>query len=241
VKTEVLPDLEGVARRAAAFFAEEARTAVARRGRFLVALSGGTTPARMLELLVQEEVPWPLVHLFQVDERVVAASDPARTFTHLKASLLDKVPIPANQVHPMPVEALNLKAAAAGYAEILRQIAGTPPILDLVHLGLGEDGHTASLVPGDHALDDQDAEVAITGPYLGHRRMTLTFPMLARARRILWLVVGPAKAPALSRLRRGDRFIPAGRLPAERAVIFGDATAFGVDRGTNFHIAKEPS
>lgn len=225
MKIEVLADAEAASRRAASFIAEEARMAVSGHGRFLVALSGGTTPSRMLELLVDEDVPWPLVHLFQVDERVVEASDTARNFTRLRATLLDKVPLPPNQIHPMPVEEPDLVAAAAQYSSTLRQLAGTPPILDLVHLGLGEDGHTASLIPDDPALDEMRSEVAVTAPHLGYRRMTLTFPILGRAQRILWLVTGLSKAPALLRLRRDDRSIPAGRLPKEHALLLADLAA----------------
>jgi 6-phosphogluconolactonase len=190
-----------------------------------MALSGGTTPSRMLELLADEAMPWPLIHLFQVDERVAGASDPARNFTRLRANLLDQIPLPADQVHPMPVEEEDLAAAAERYSAALRQIAGIPPILDLVVLGLGEDGHTASLVPGDPVLDEVESEVAVTGPYQGYRRMTLTYPILGRAQRILWLVTGPSKAPALMRLCGGDRSIPAGRLPAERALLLVDIAA----------------
>ncbi len=225
MKIEVLADPEAVARRAAAFVAEEARRAARDRGRFLVALSGGTTPLRMLERLAEADVPWPLVHVFQVDERIVEASDPARNFTGLRRSLLERVPVPAEQIHPMPVEYADLAAAAAQYAATLRVIAGTPPVLDLVHLGLGDDGHTASLAPGDPVLEVVGAEVAITGPYRGCRRMTLTYPMLDRARCILWLVTGPGKTEALRHLGRGDRSLPAGRVSTERALLLADGVA----------------
>lgn len=225
MKVEVLADPEAVAQRAAAFVAGEARGAVRDRGRFLVALSGGATPSRMLERLVEEDLPWPLVHVFQVDERVVGASDPARNFAQLRAGLLERVPVPADQIHPMPVEAADLGAAAAAYSAILREFAGTPPVLDLVHLGLGDDGHTASLVPGDPVLDVVGGEVAVTGPYRGFRRMTLTYPVLDRARRILWLVTGSGKTEALRRLGGGDRSIPAGRVPTEGALLLADRAA----------------
>jgi len=225
VKVEILSNAEEMAQGAAAFLAAEARAAVRARGRFLLALSGGTTPLRMLELLVGADIPWSRVHLFQVDERVVAADDAARNLKGLRAALLDKISLPADQLHPLPVEAANLSDGAAEYATMLRQFAGTPPRLDLIHLGLGEDGHTASLVPGDPALQELQSEVAVTHPYQGYRRLTLTYPVLDRARCLLWLVTGPAKAPALLRLRRGDRSIPAGRVMSERAVLFADASA----------------
>lgn len=230
MKTEVLPSGEDVARRAAAFIAQQARLAARERGRFLLATSGGTTPSRMFELLADEDLPWRLIHLFQVDERVAQASDPARNFTPLRANLLDRVRIPENQVHPMPVEDADLPTAAARYAASLRQIAGTPPILDLIHLGLGVDGHTASLVPGDPALEVLDTETAVTEPYGGYRRMTLTYPVLECARLILWMVTGPEKATALLRLRGGDHSIPAGRVPTNRALLLADAAAMGVLR-----------
>ena len=225
MKAEVLLDAESVARRAAALIAEEARAAVGARGRFLLATSGGTTPWRTLELLADEDVPWSAVHLFQVDERVTAASDPARNLAGLRVSLLQRVPMLEAHVHAMPVEAADLDAAAARYASILGKVAGTPPLLDLVQLGLGTDGHTASLVPGDPVLEVVDSEVAVTGLYYGHRRMTLTYPPINRARLVLWVVTGSDKAPVLSRLRRGDHSIPAGRVHPERALLLADSAA----------------
>ncbi len=225
MKAEVLADPEAAAHRAAAFVAGEARRAVRERGRFLVALSGGTTPMRMLQLLPEEDVPWPHVHVFQVDERVVDPSDPARNFTQLRRSLLEKVPVPAEQIHPMPLEEADLSKAAARYSATLRRFAGTPPVLDLVHLGLGDDGHTASLVPGDPALDGVDGEVAVTGSYRGFRRMTLTYPVLDGARCILWLVTGSGKTEALLRFCRSDRSIPAGRVSTRRALLLTDEAA----------------
>jgi 6-phosphogluconolactonase len=219
VDVEVLDDAAAVARRGAAQLAAAARTAAAERGRFLVALSGGSTPWQMLRVLVDEDVPWPAVHVFQVDERVAPAGDPDRNLTQLRECLLDRVPLPEEQLHPMPVENADLEAAVRDYAATLARQAGTPAVLDLVHLGLGSDGHTASLVPDDPVLDVGDADVAITAPYAGHRRMTLTYPALDRARRVLWLVTGAAKAAMLARLRAGDREIPAGRVGGDRSLI----------------------
>jgi 6-phosphogluconolactonase len=125
----------------------------------------------------------------------------------------------------MPMEASDLQAAAARYALTLQEIAGSPPVLDLVHLGLGPDGHTASLVPGDPVLDVADADVALTGVYQGRRRMTLTYPIINRARRILWLVTGSEKAPLLVRLRAGDPSIPAGRIRRDQALVVADRAA----------------
>jgi len=223
----VLADADAVARRAAAIIAGEARAAVAARGRFVVAVSGGHTPWVMLRALADEDVPWAGVHVFQVDERVAPAGDPDRNLTHLRESLLDHAPLSPEQLHAMPVEARDLDAAAAPYAATLRALAGSPPVLDLVHLGLGPDGHTASLVPGDPVLDLTGADVGLTGPYQGRRRMTLTYPTLDRARRVLWLVTGSEKVGMLARLRRGDASIPAGRVSQDRALVVADRAAAG--------------
>jgi 6-phosphogluconolactonase len=181
----------------------------------------------MLRALAHEQVPWNAVHMFQVDERVAPPGDPDRNLTHIRESLLTRVTLASGQLHPMPVEDNDLASAAARYAQELRKIAGSPPVLDLAHLGLGPDGHTASLVPGDPVLEIADADVALTGLYQQRRRMTLTYPMLNRARRILWLVTGPEKVEMLTRLRAGDRTIPAGRVLNDQALILADAAAAG--------------
>jgi len=205
--------------------AAEARAAVAARGRFIVAFSGGHTPWQMLRALADEEIPWAGVHVVQVDERVAGAGDPDRNLTHLRESLLAHCPLRPEQVHAMPVESADLEAASRHYALTLRQIAGSPTVLDLAHLGLGPDGHTASLVPGDPVLDVTDVDVALTGIYSGRRRMTLTYPMLNRSRRIVWLVTGREKAEMLERLCRGDRSIPAGRISRDQALVLADQEA----------------
>ncbi len=225
MKIDVLADADAVVREAAAFIAAEARAAVAARGRFVLAVSGGHTPWLMLRALAGESVPWPEVHLFQVDERVAPAGDPDRNLTHLRESLLTRVPLRPEQVHAMPVEASDLEAAARSYAQVLQEIAGSPPVLDLVHLGLGADGHTASLVPGDPVLDVTNTDVALTGIYQGRRRMTLTYPVLNRARRILWLVTGAEKAGPLVRLRAADASIPAGQVRQDQALVLADRAA----------------
>jgi 6-phosphogluconolactonase len=225
VRIEVLDDGDAVAKRAAAIIAEEARLAVAARGRFTMAVSGGRTPWAMLRILAGEDVPWAGVHVVQVDERVAPAGDPDRNLTHLGESLLERAPLRAQQVHAMPVESSDLDAAAASYAATLREIAGSPPVLDLVHLGLGPDGHTASLVPGDPVLEVADRDVGLAGPYQARRRMTLTYPTLDRARRILWVVTGSEKAGMLVRLRDGDRTIPGGRVCRDNARVLADRGA----------------
>lgn len=176
----------------------------------------------MFDALAELGVPWPDVHLFQVDERVAPRGDPARNLTVLEAHLVDRVQVPASQVHRMPVETVDREDAAARYAEELRAVAGHPVVLDLVHLGLGADGHTASLVPGDPVLEAM-TDVAMSGVYQGHRRMTLTYPLLARARRILWLVTSGVKRSMLERLIRGDPRVPAGCVAQDAAeVVIGD-------------------
>jgi 6-phosphogluconolactonase len=222
---DVLADAYAAARAVATLIAAEARAVTADRGRFVLAVSGGHTPWLMLRALAGEPVPWPAVHLVQVDERVAPAGDPDRNLTHIRESLLAHAPLRPEQVHAMPVEALNLEVAAGGYARLLREVAGSPPVLDLVHLGLGPDGHTASLVPGDPVLDVADADVAPTGVYQGRRRMTLTYPVLNRARRVLWLVTGGEKAGPLARLCAGDASIPAGRVRQDRGLVLADRAA----------------
>jgi 6-phosphogluconolactonase len=225
VKIEALADDDAVARAGAAFTAAEARAAVAARGRFVMAVSGGHTPWKMLRALADQQVPWADVHVVQVDERVAPAGHEDRNLTHLRASLLAHCPLRSEQVHAMPVEATDLERACDRYAATLREVAGTPAVLDLAHLGLGLDGHTASLVPGDPVLDVTDADVALTGFYQDRRRMTLTYPMLDRSRRIVWLVTGREKAEMLARLRETDRSIPAGRVSQPQAVVLADHEA----------------
>lgn len=225
MKVEVYADADAVANKAAGLIATMARDAVADRGRFVMAVSGGHTPWQMLRALANEDVPWENLHVAQVDERVARAGDPDRNLTHLHESLLEHAPLRPDQIYAMPVEASDLEAAAKRYALTLREIAGTPPVLDLAHLGLGPDGHTASLVPGDPVLNVTDSDVALTGVYQERRRMTLTYPMLNRSRRILWLVTGSDKVAALQRLRDGDRSIPAGRIQAANALVLADQAA----------------
>jgi 6-phosphogluconolactonase len=225
MKIRVLPDADAVAQEAAAIIAAEARAAVAVRGRFVMAVSGGHTPWHMLRALADEEVPWEGVQVVQVDERLAPAGDPDRNLTRLRENLLERAPLRPEQISAMPVEASDLEAAAARYALTLQEIAGSPPVLDLTHLGLGPDGHTASLVPEDPVLDVTDADVALTGVYQGRRRMTLTYPILNRSRRVLWLVTGGDKAGPLALLRDGDRSIPAGRVRQDEALVLADRAA----------------
>ena len=227
MRIEVLSDDGAVAKRGAAVIAEGARAAVAARGRFILAVSGGRTPWPMLHALAAEDIPWKSVHIAQVDERVAPAGHPDRNLTHLRETSLQYGLLSPGQIYAMPVEAPDLEGAAMRYAVTLEEIAGKPPVFDIVHLGLGSDGHTASLVPGDPVLEVTDADVALTGVYQGRRRMTLTYPVLDRARHILWLVTGGEKAGMLARLRTGDGSIPAGRVRRDRALVLADQAAAG--------------
>jgi 6-phosphogluconolactonase len=217
LREERLPDAQAAAERGAELIAGFAAQSIAERGHFSFAVSGGRNPWVMFGKLYGK-VPWERVTIFQVDERVAPDGDPDRNLTHLLRSLPAE---DAADVRPMPVTAHDLEQAAADYASAL------PSVLDLVHLGLGPDGHTASLVPGDPVLEIEDRDVAVTGEYQGRRRMTLTFPPLNRARRILWLVTGEDKVDALARLRAGDPSIPAGRVSNAHALVVADAAAAG--------------
>ena len=211
----VVADAGALAREAASLVAAIVHDVVAARGRFTFAVSGGHTPWAMFAELAGHNLPWEAVRIFQVDERVAPEGAPDRNLTHLRRSLGTA---PATVV-PMPVGEPDLDTAAASYG------AALPERFDLVHLGLGADGHTASLVPGDAVLDVGDRLVAVTEPYQGRRRMTLTYSGLARADRLLWLVSGPDKVDALARLLGGGQSIPAGRVQAKRSTILADAAA----------------
>ncbi len=225
LSVEVLDTAGAVANRAAQAIAAAAREAIEARGRFLFAVSGGHTPWVMLRALAAEELPWPAMKIFQVDERVAPAGDADRNLTHLKETLLELAPLRPEQMLAMPVEAEDLKQAAAEYAQTLRRECGSPPVLDLVHLGLGPDGHTASLLPGDPVLDVRAQDVAVAGPYQGRRRMTLTYPVIDRARQVLWVVTGAEKVQMLSRLLHHDAGIPAGRVDCEKSLVLADVAA----------------
>jgi 6-phosphogluconolactonase len=224
---EMLDTADAVANRAAQEIASAARAAIGARGRFLFAVSGGHTPWVMLRALAEAEIPWRAVRIFQVDERVAPAGHRDRNLTHLKESLLDRAPLRPGQILAMPVEAADLNGAASEYAQTLRRECGSPVVFDLVHLGLGPDGHTASLVPGDPVLDMSDVDVAVAGPYHGRRRLTLTYPAINRARQVLWVVTGADKASMLHRLLDCDAGIPAGRVRLETSLVLVDAAAAG--------------
>jgi 6-phosphogluconolactonase len=217
---EVVADERAAAQRGAELIAAVATAAVAERNIFAAAMSGGRTPWGMLARLSEmEAMPWANTELFQADERIAAPGSEERNLTHMVLGLsLDH----QASLRPMPVTQRDLEAAAREYESSL------PERLDLVHLGLGADGHTASLIPGDPVLDVADRRVAVTEtPYRGHRRMTLTYPELAAARHIVWLVTGEAKREALAKLLAGDRSIPAGRVENDQMVVVADEAAAG--------------
>ncbi|HET8815511.1 MAG TPA: 6-phosphogluconolactonase [Solirubrobacterales bacterium] len=218
IALEVAGDEKAASRRAAELIAEAGAAAVAERDRFTVAMSGGRSPWAMLAILGDlEAMPWERTELFQVDERIAAPGDQARNLTHMVLGLSMEHQA---ALRPMPVTQRDLDAAAREYE------ASLPDRLDLIHLGLGPDGHTASLVPGDPVLEVSDRRVAITAePYQDHRRMTLTYLALDEARRILWLVTGSDKREPLVKLLEGDESIPAGRVRNEEMVVVADEAA----------------
>lgn len=220
IELEVCADEKAAARRAAELIAADGDDAAGERGAFAFAMSGGRSPWAMLAILGElEEMPWRQTELFQVDERVAAPGDPDRNLTHMVLGLsMDH----QTTLRPMPVTQRDLEAAAQEYESTL------PERFDLVHLGLGPDGHTASLVPDDPVLEVSDRRVALTGAtYQGHQRMTLTYPALAAARKVLWLVTGAEKREPLAKLLAGDESIPAGRVKNEAMIVVADQAAAG--------------
>ncbi|HEY7377351.1 MAG TPA: 6-phosphogluconolactonase [Steroidobacteraceae bacterium] len=195
------------------------------RGRCVMAWSGGETPWKTLEELITRNVPWHALQVVQVDERVVASTDPRRNFARIHALLCKRGRLDETQLHPMPVERPDPDLAARDYARTLASIAGSPPILDIVQLGLGTDGHTASLLPGAPTLRITDRDVAATETVAGTRRMTLTLPCINRARAHCWIITGTPKAVRLRELLAGREEIPAAKVTREQAIVFADAAA----------------
>lgn len=207
-----------VARDAAQMIARAGSAAIAERGRFLLAVSGGETPRPMFAALAAANLDWSRVELFQVDERVAPRGSSARNLSTIESVF------GSAQIHAMPVERADLRAAASAYEAVLQRAAGTPPVLDLIHLGLGDDGHTASLFADDAAVNVTDADVAITAPHADHLRMTLTLPMINRARARLWLVCGARKCAIAGQLRAGDPAIVASRVHRQNSWLVTDCT-----------------
>lgn len=225
MRLEVASTEEAAGAVAAKLIATVLGIAIGKRTRASIALSGGNSPRPMLQALAREALDWSAIHVYQVDERVVARGDSARNLGALDEILVWRGPLPRRNLHPMWVDRADLDAAAESYGQEIAQVAGDPPILDLVHLGLGPDGHTASLFPGDPALRVKDRSVTVTEEHNGHRRMTLTLPVLSRARSVLWFVTGAAKAGVVSDLHAGGAPFPAGLVARRRAVLVVDKAA----------------
>lgn len=225
MRVNVEPTPAAVAQAAADWLRDEIEAAVAQRNRCLLALSGGRTPWEMLTALAAEPLPWSRLEVYQVDERVVPKDDARRNARRLEEVLLAPGRLAPSAFHGMPVDARNLELAATDYEAALERAAGLLPVLDVVQLGLGADGHTASLFAGDPVMSMQDRDVALSGPYDDTRRMTFTYPLIDRARRILWIVTGAEKADAVFRLLAGDASIPGARVAKVRATLFVDEAA----------------
>lgn len=236
VETVVLPTPTDVTAAAADGFVTAARNAIRKRGRFLVALSGGRTPHTAFHLLWAwprvTQVAWEQVEILWSDERAVPPDDPESNYGAARESLLVHLPgLRPEAVHRMAGEAADLDRAARDYEDELRRVAGTAvdevPTLDLIWLGMGVDGHTASLCPGDDALLITDRLVVATWPPgYDTPRLTLTYPVLNAARQVTFLVVGAEKAETLAAVRAGAD-LPAARVHAERVSWLVDAAAAG--------------
>ena len=218
---DVVNDREALAERVAQRLADHIRDAVEARGAAYVGLSGGPVPPPMFRRLSDIDLPWDKVHLFQIDERVAPDGDPDRNANAIQTNLLDRTPAVG---HLMPVTADDLDAAAAEYDQLLQELCGG--VLDVIHLGLGDDGHTASLLPNDPVLDVTDADITMTGEYRGRRRMTFTYPSINRSRAIVWEVTGADKADAVKALLGGGD-VPGARIAQNNAVLVVTADAAG--------------
>jgi 6-phosphogluconolactonase len=230
---EILADPENLARRVADWILD---LATARDGVFAVALSGGSTPQRLYQLLAgapyRAGFPWSRTHWFWGDERFVPHDDALSNYRMVREAMLSRVPIPAGNIHPMPTEGVTPEAAAAAYARELNSFYGAArldplrPLFDVTLLGLGPDGHTASLFPGTSVLAERDRWVAaVVGTKL-EARITLTYPALESSRHTAFLVAGKEKSAILDRFRRGDETLPAARLhPTGTLWLFADAAA----------------
>ncbi len=225
MRLEIAKTAAGAAEVAARLIATVLSISLGRRTRASIALSGGNSPLPMLKALAREPLDWSAIHVYQVDERVVARGDSARNLGSLDEILVWRGPLPRRNLHPMWVDRANLYGAAESYARELAQVAGDPAILDVVHLGLGTDGHTASLFPGDPVLEIEDRSVALTKEHNGYRRMTLTLPVLSRARSVVWFATGADKAGVVGELYAGGAPFPAGRVSRRRAILVADEAA----------------
>ncbi len=223
LELHVYSDADELGRGAADQIASHLQWAIERNGTATLAVSGGNSPKLMFEALARHPVGWRDVHVLQVDERMAPDGDPARNANLLQSALLDAIDIPPDHVHLIPVRD-DLDAAAREYEQTLRTFGNG--VLDVVHLGLGDNGHTASLMPNDPVLAVEDRLVShTTTPFECHQRVTLTYPALNAARHIVWLIEGESKAPMLRLLVAGDDSIPAGRVLQDRAAVYCDEPA----------------
>lgn len=211
MRIETLNDDAAVAERTAEVIAQAANDAHRRSGRAVLAFSGGSTPAPMLRQLGAMDLNWNATHIVQVDERVAPDGHPDRNWTMITDSLVKTTGISESLLHPMPVTDDDLEAAAERYATLLTRLCGVPPAADVVHLGIGGDGHTASLVPGDPVLEVDDRWVALAGPYQGRQRMSFTYPTINAGGLLVWQVTGADKADALREGLQGTD-VPASKV-----------------------------
>ncbi len=231
----VFDDPATLAREGAAWLAERARAST---GRFVVALSGGSTPKPLYEALAQpplrDSFPWERVHWVMGDERFVDVADPASNFGMACAAFLSHVPAPSGNIHPVPFDGLTPEEGAAAYERTLKALYGADtldparPLLDVNLLGLGEDGHTASLIPGQPVLLERARWVAAVEHGRSEPRITLTYPALESARATVFLVAGAGKRTILDAVLSGGSDVPSGRLrPAGELFWFVDRAAAG--------------
>jgi len=224
---EILADPEALARRAADWLLAAARQ---KDGIFAVALSGGSTPRRLYERLAAPPClavfPWDRTHWFWGDERFVPPDDRESNYRMAHDAMLSRAPVPAANIHPIPTGGIAPEAAAAAYERALKSFYGAPvlkaeqPLFDVVLLGLGPDGHTASLFPGTAILEERQRWVGAVVGAKPEPRITLTYPVLESSRETAFLVAGAEKRTVLERLFHGDRALPAARLQPCGALRF---------------------
>lgn len=225
MKTELFSTADQVAAGAAAYLENEIREALHHQKSYSLAISGGRTPWEMLKILSKADLPWQRVNIFQVDERVAPDGHADRNLTQLFQAIAGTPMVMQLRIFPMPVLAEDLEEGSREYTQVLDEVTEGKG-LDLIHLGLGSDGHTASLVPGDGVLEIQDRLVACTqNTYQGRIRMTLTYPLLNSAKQLLWIVTGSEKQEMVQRLLQQDPSIPAGSIRQENALLMVDQAA----------------
>ena len=225
MKTEIFPQAGDVAEAAAAYLAQQITATLATKSTFSMAISGGRTPWEMLKILAKADLPWQRVNLFQVDERVAPDGHADRNLTQLFQAIAGTPMVTQLRIFPMPVLADDLEEGCREYTQVINEVTEGKG-LDLIHLGLGSDGHTASLVPGDGVMEVQDRLVACTqNLYQGRIRMTLTYPLLNSAKQLLWIVTGSEKQEMVKRLLQQDPSIPAGSIRQENALLLVDQAA----------------